>query len=236
MGLNAESRAALVRVKIERAKKNLVELEALLAGFRGKKIPVMTIRQDVSKIEKLPVLPFEALPISGDIIHNLRSALNHLAHQLVLVGTSGTEPSRRVEFPISKDVMTYEAEKVAKMEGMRLEAVKTIDSLHPYKGGNDTLWRIHELNNIDKHRTLFTVDHDVLLVSDWQSYPYFFVAEQNPHFAGVFDRDVEKDMQLEIEESVRDMHIAKGNALLPTLHQLVNFVDELPTKFLPLLE
>ena len=40
---------------------------------------------------------------------------------------------------------------------MRKDAVDAIDAIKPYKGGNDTLWRLHGLNNIDKHRLLITV-------------------------------------------------------------------------------
>ena len=40
------------------------------------------------------------------------------------------------------------------MEGMRKQA---IDAVKPYKGGNDSLWRLHQLNLADKHRFLITV-------------------------------------------------------------------------------
>ncbi len=36
-------------------------------------------------------------------------------------------------------------------------AVDAIDATKPYKGGDDRLWRLHRLNNIDKHRLLITV-------------------------------------------------------------------------------
>jgi hypothetical protein len=37
---------------------------------------------------------------------------------------------------------------------MTKAAIDKIESLTPYKGGNDLLWQINELNNIDKHRIL----------------------------------------------------------------------------------
>jgi hypothetical protein len=37
------------------------------------------------------------------------------------------------------------------------EAKEVIRRLKPYKGGDDDLWLLHRLNNIDKHRTIFTV-------------------------------------------------------------------------------
>src|SRR5271168_2992434 len=155
--LDADDRIILIRVKIERAKKHLQNLEAELIGFGKKEFQAVTTDTEshIRQLGKHRVLPFDALSGAGDIIHNLRSALDHLACQLVWVG-SGEEPSRRVYFPIAKDATTYEGEKARKVEGMCPKAIKAIDALKPYKGGNDALWRIHELDNIDKHRTLFT--------------------------------------------------------------------------------
>jgi hypothetical protein len=179
-------------------------------------------------------LPFDAVATAGDIVHNLRSALDHLAYQLVVVG-SEKEPSRRVEFPIAKDFATYEAEKTKKVQGMRPIAIKAIDNVKPYKGGNEPLWRIHELDNIDKHRTLFSVAHDYLFFADWFDGDYWFKTDA-PHFAGVFDEQMENDMQLEIDKAVGETKVASGNSLLPSLHQMVDFVEELVAYFKPLLE
>lgn len=244
--LTADDRIILVRVKIKRAEKHLRDLAAELlvadnvtvvrrdldakAGkdFSGK------ARVGLDEFVTLPRLPFDAIATAGDIVHNLRSALDHLAYQLVLVG-SGKEPSRRVEFPIAKDFATYEAEKARKVQGMRPLAIKAIDNVKPYKGGNGPLWRIHELDNIDKHRTLFSVAHDYLFFADWFDGDYWFKTD-TPHFAGVFDEEVEQDMQLEIDKAVGKPQVAQGNSLLPSLHQLVDFVDELVAYFKPLLE
>ena len=51
----------------------------------------------------------------------------------------------------------YEKEKGRKTKGISQSALNLIDKAKPYKGGNDILWEIHELNNIDKHRLLVTV-------------------------------------------------------------------------------
>jgi hypothetical protein len=40
---------------------------------------------------------------------------------------------------------------------MRNTAIEAIDALKPYRGGNDVLWHLHELNNTDKHRLVLTV-------------------------------------------------------------------------------
>jgi hypothetical protein len=178
--------------------------------------------------------------MAGDIVHNLRSALDHLAYHLVAVGLECSpfmplteREMRHIYFPIAETSEKYESEKPAKVKGMLLEAVEAIDRLKPYKGGNPALWRIHELDNIDKHRTLFTLAPDFLFTGDWFEGAYL-VKSQNPLFAGV-ETEVEKDIQLEIKEALNQPQVSNANALLPALHELVDFVDNLVVRFKPLL-
>src|SRR5208283_3271512 len=238
MALTADSRLVLVRIKIERAKKHFADLEAAVVSSRGKYTTVVIRKNDLPMtgvfqmgpgnppLYDVTQIPVDVISAAGDIVHNLRSALDHLAYQLAEVGTPGKEPSRRVEFPIAKDAATYKAEKARKVEGIRPEAVKVIDALQPYKGGcnGDALWRIHELDNIDKHRAHFRVGYDYLLVADWMPSNYLVRNAGSPHFTGTegFDPDVQKDMQLEVEKALSETQIVDSNALLPSLRQLVN--------------
>jgi hypothetical protein len=120
---------------------------------------------------------------------------------------------------------------------MRADAIAAIDAAKPYKGGNEPLWRIHELNNIDKHRSLFSVAHDYLFVADWLPWgqPYWHKVE-DPNFPGVFGDDVEKDIQAEIDKTIDKTQILRSEALLPTLHKLVDFTSHFTQGFLSLLE
>jgi hypothetical protein len=249
MGLSADSRLILVRIKIQRAKKHLADLESLIIESRGKHLHIIVAQSNTPltgfamagppPIQKTPRIPVEIISTAGDVVHSLRSALDHLAYQLAVAGTPGKEPSRRVEFPIAKDAATYEAEKARKVEGIRPETVKVIDALQPYKGGchGDALWRIHELDNIDKHRAHFRVGYEYLLFSDWM--PDYLVRNAGtPHFTSTegFDPEVQEEMQFKVEEALNQPQIPESNALLPSLRQLVDFVDDLVGKFLPLLE
>src|SRR5262249_8620499 len=95
----------------------------------------------------------------------------------------------------------------------------------------DALWRIHELDNIDKHRTLFTLGYDFLFTAGW--FPgAFLLKADNPVFSGV-EVKVEQDLQLEIEKAVRQPPTKDANALIPTLQYLVDFVDSLADNFKP---
>jgi hypothetical protein len=51
--------------------------------------------------------PVGVAALTGDVLNNLRSALDHLAYQLVLVGTGDVAPTWRVYFPIADDAKAY---------------------------------------------------------------------------------------------------------------------------------
>jgi len=264
MPLSADDRLILTRVKIYRAKKHLLDLESEVIAFRDKQIYGVStdadlttgkLREDDPRILRVQasdftagkfvspifalrpfrILSFSAVSTAGDVIQNLRSALDHLANQLVWVG-SGLPPSRRVEFPIAKDAATYERNKARQVKGMCPKAIKAIDALKPYKSGNDLLWKLHELNNIDKHRALFTVDSDCVMLDDWLP-PYGYLLKAgDPTFSGVFDDEVEKNVEFEIDEALTKPQVPLGDALLPALHQMVVFVDNLVLSFRPFLQ
>lgn len=85
----------------------------------------------------------------------LRCALDHLAYQLVWVST-GVLPNSQVSFPIGDDRTGYIDLRRKRLKGARSAAIAAVDALAPYKGGNDLLWKLSKLNNVDKHRSLLT--------------------------------------------------------------------------------
>jgi hypothetical protein len=147
--------------KIDRAKQHLEELQKEIdTFFKLQPYKVSTKREPQTKrliyyLTDVISVPNKISLISGDVIQNLRSALDHLAYDLFVKENNGTVSATHIYFPIGKDFQTYE--KLKKTKGIPSEKLITIDSIKPYKGGNDTLWKIHALNIIDKHRQLMTV-------------------------------------------------------------------------------
>lgn len=148
-----------IRLKIERADKHIHDLETALFAFKksdpykvGTKEDAQT-RQLVYYITKADDVPTPVAAVAGDALQNLRTALDYVAWQLCPASSRHSQ----LAFPISDDAAKYEAEKTRKIKGMLKPAIDAIDATKPYKGGNDTLWRLHRLNNIDKHRLLLTV-------------------------------------------------------------------------------
>jgi hypothetical protein len=86
------------------------------------------------------------------------SALDHLAYQIVCSDTGDNPPNPTwIYFPIADDAGKYEEKKHGKMAGARQETFDMIDALRPYRGGNDLIWALYRLNNIEKHRLLLTI-------------------------------------------------------------------------------
>lgn len=115
--LDAEDRLILVQVKIKRAEKHLRDLATEVLPLTDTTIlttdpntglpPNPIVIFSPNNFQKVPTLSFNVVAIAGDVIHNLRSALDHLARQLVLVGMDcapvmplNEKELRRIEFPI----------------------------------------------------------------------------------------------------------------------------------------
>ena len=95
-----------VWVKIARGEMHYGELRAEIDGFRrGKPYSVISeldpnTGYQIWKVDKEPT-PLPEFPSLGDALYNFRSALDHLAHQLVL--KAGGKPTTSTEFPIFSD-------------------------------------------------------------------------------------------------------------------------------------
>lgn len=159
-----DERLKHITLKMERAKEHITDLEQELRAFLennpykvgSKKDP--ETRKLVYYVTAVEPVPDRLSVIAGDAIQNLMSALDHLAYQMVCKDTSDAPPNPNwIYFPIADDAAKYEAKKYGKMEGASQNTFDAIDTLKPYKGGNDLLWVLYRLNNIEKHRLLLTV-------------------------------------------------------------------------------
>lgn len=158
------TRVEIIEAKVKRADKHIIDLGHAVAAFLDSKPYKVGSKnhpalEDATTffVEKAIAIPANIPIVAGDAIHNLRSALDHLAWQLV--EASGSTAGTWTGFPIydpskfsthKKEVAFFER----KVQGMRPEIVDAIRRENPYKGGNHTLWAIHDLNIVDKHHLL----------------------------------------------------------------------------------
>jgi len=106
--------------------------------------------------------PFVVWPaLIGDIVHNLRSALNHLAWQLVL--SEGNSPGSWTEFPVFADENVFGEKAGRKVRGIPADIVTYLEAIQPFHSpegkerDGHPLWLIHELNRVDKHQVINVV-------------------------------------------------------------------------------
>jgi len=239
--LSAEARLVLVRVKIERAKEHLADFEAQAETFRDAYTHVVGTKTDPKTLQafqyfaKLPISRFEVLAIAGDILQNLRSALDHLAFQLVEAGQCrplGEKVGKRIAFPITEKATEYQGLKARRMKGARKAAIKAIDALKPYKGGNLALWPLHYVNNVDKHRHLIRVGPNYLFEGEGFD-GHFWQKAARPLFRGIFGPEVDQNAKFIVKKPLDKPKVAEGQPLLEFLRQMVKFVDDLVTTFEP---
>lgn len=119
----------------------------------------------------------------------MRSALDHLAYGLVVVGLGGAPANPSVVcYPIVDSAAAYPAFSNRRLRGVQQAAKAAIDATKPYPGGNDTLWQLHKLNNVDKHRLLLTVRSRARGV-DLGGYAFRKMRESSPKIAAAFAPD-----------------------------------------------
>lgn len=121
--------------------------------------------------------------ILGDVVHNLRSSLDHMVWDLVLL--NGCIPDGSVEFPIYWDRSKYDLKNEAarKLRGVHADAAQLIEEAQPYHGMNPKrhpLWLLRELDVIDKHRSILLTSS----VATLRSYGYFGDLPETPVASG----------------------------------------------------
>lgn len=160
--LTADEKLTAIRQKIKRAKKHLIDLEAERDRFFAEDNPNEVLSYDdpdtgehVYELRRVdPVSPLVGL-IAGDVLHNTRSALDHLVYQLVIA--NGNTPSSATMFPVFNVPTDCVATNAGQIKGLSKTAKEKIRDAEPYKGGKgDLFWMLHKLDIADKHHALLT--------------------------------------------------------------------------------
>lgn len=93
-------------------------------------------------------------PIIGDVVHNLRSALDIMICELV-VEASPNFDVKKVKFPFLKDVSgKVDAIKNANVNVAGSHVPPLIEAWQPFKGGASQLFALHHLDIADKRRSI----------------------------------------------------------------------------------
>jgi hypothetical protein len=227
-------------LKIKRAYKHIRELHGVLNSF-GKTSGYGTRAETDSETGE-GIVSFEMTEevsddismIVGDVVHNLRAALDLAVYELVK-RFGGKRPDR-VYFPFRKTWQkVVKAIKEGAIEGLPVAfEIIIVDVIKPYEGGNTPLYTLHTLDIADKH-------HDLVPTRAFAGLTVKAVGEDGPVYYVTFSTELsgeESIIRIPKDEKIEGYHQpmlhvsfdgVKGleeKSILPTLLQLKQLTTE----------
>ncbi len=171
-----------IRWKVKRAQDHLEDFKANFFGRRGPIFPLHAVDLHFEPhgksvtITSKPLDPEQKVWLGillGDVIHQLRASLDHVVYALAT--RPGRPPPSKKElhdlsFLIRADGRGFAADaRVSQGVFERLigtQELADMEAAQPYKRSSiapltDPLWRLHKLDNVDKHRTFVIIEHRV---------------------------------------------------------------------------
>jgi hypothetical protein len=243
------------RAKIDRANETIEKLDVEISAFLQEHFHAVVTdpnehRPDyvLTATGKKPLDRFAV--IIGEIVHHLRSALDHLVWPLVLANHA--TPHNRNEFPVCGDWREFVTPQTKrKIQGVSVSAAALIESAQPYQRGaafsDDPLWILHGMDITDKHRLLVVTKSKVSLPSLYVNrFPEDFsitsftdsaTLSSNASAELAVIRPVSFDPQMKVSTHVvfeivfPEFGSAKDKAVIPSLAQLSRFTSRLIDQF-----
>lgn len=148
--------------KIARARDHAMELERQYHAFTElppyatftephPKIPENTVH----KVRLARPLPDGMSEIAGDVIGNLREALDHAVFAVAIA--AGNPHPRNAYFPFSASAAGFEANLKGRCADVPQQIYPLLRSFQPYAGGNEILSALNKVANINKHALLVPI-------------------------------------------------------------------------------
>src|ERR1017187_2832356 len=176
--------------KVERAEEHLQALPFKAAAYSTDRSNfVVEEGNGEHKLRFVNQPPLEITILAGEIVYQLRSALNHLAFELVKSNASNAALEkgwdRDCEFPLLLNIPTigdsrvprtkeqiFELFRKKRLPGLTKKAFVVIEPLQPYNGGNGPtqLGWLAKLANVDKHRHFHIVSQQAYQ-TEWVKSP-----------------------------------------------------------------
>lgn len=155
------------RIKIDRTKRHLQELQSEIDGFfqRDGVSIIFEIAEEyagtgVGEMGAFTYREKEQIPLAwsaivGDVLHNLRSSLDLMACDIHRLTGGQPKDITAVHYPFCKDKSEFARTiKERRLGHAGSEFLDIIKATAPYKGGNEGLRAVHDLNILDKHQAL----------------------------------------------------------------------------------
>lgn len=235
------------RLKLSRAIQHLDELRRLTSPF-SKELHFFGIEKTVKPpyIDRAtyslvyrpkPFLPERLSLIIGDTVHNLRSALDHLATTVV----RQTDPTLEVHFPIRKDRRSLETPDKGTMGTLdKLETALPgskellLRRIRPPSDPYAKFWAFHSIDNADKHNLLTPVitiadvknmnfrlhgvDFRSIAIGGNAAKPFDLISGSEEKLPFATDTEIVVDLTFDADTPF------EGDPVVPTLDEIVKMV------------
>jgi hypothetical protein len=235
------------RLKVERAYRHIDELRSLTEPLSRDFYIISCDKRSIFPDSQKPGIyvhykPLKPIPeilavVIGDAIHNLRSALDHVATGICRT----VKPSAKEHFPIHPKRKNLESAPVLDLIERAIPGAKKafLNEIRPENGLHETLWRFNDLNNDDKHNLLIpavTISNvtgvDVYWAGNSATGNLFSNDAASPHGIAGFPGGTNKTVTVKNNPTVAvDVSFGQGTPfegepVIPTLVQISNLVTE----------
>jgi hypothetical protein len=245
--LSAEQLAGVYE-KLKRADENIFDLNVEITAF-VKAGPDGRITKDKQKaledwrdFHADRKVPLRFAVLAGEIVHHLRSSLDHVAWVLSDESYREGDDGTAIAFPVlsaapaNKDAQSSYDRKI---NGITCTAARRlIEDLQPYKGANpldDPLAVVHDLDRIDKHRDL------VLVVPTFDLYIGFPMKMFSTRMIGggletgqnAFAGETKHKAEVQLSSHVAFAEIGgrKNQPVIPALTELAHKIGDIVRRF-----
>jgi hypothetical protein len=236
------------RAKIERAKEHIRNLDPEITTLIDSTEHTVTVHTYYDArvtgfsrdlMINGPPIPDRIRIIIGEIVHQLRSSLDHLIWQLVLANKKEV-PGDQLEFPVFWERAKYPSAAKRKIKGVSTRAEDIIESLQPYhaipNADDHPLKILHDLDVIDKHRFIIVVAGELNIYGTTEF--MFLPANQcndvvTLRLTRMPTRHPDTEYQTSFDIAFDTFGSRKTETLIPALQQLCDFVAGAIEQFSP---
>lgn len=228
------------QLKIERAYQHITDIETRFDKFLEAEYYPFVGNSDTDRGNKaLEFIKTKSIPvviplIVGDAIHNTRAALDLVVSQIEREKTGEGSEFAKLPFGKTRDALVGTVNgSIKKFSPVLADFI--IDVIKPYRGGNDFLYALHDLDIRDKHRLIvhtMTMTKGIATVEDHNGTIAGSLAYSCAiSFSGdITQTQISKNLNFKNYRSdVFDIFFDKGlpvegKPVIPTLHQFVEMV------------
>lgn len=231
-----------INEKLKRAYENIRNLEAEISRFfKESEYPAIpntdgeSFRKAVAYHQQRSIPPRFSI-LAGEIVHHLRSCLDHVVWQFSAESYRLEHPTR-IEFPIFEKKPVEKTERsryLGKVKGItNPDVLWNIEDLQPYNSPdplNEELLILHKMDIVDKHREL-VICHPISGLSIPAHFLDTYIRYQRGEAAEAEMADLKKDMEIIPQISFAEFGNREGQFVTPGLLELADHVATLVRLF-----